>query len=513
MNHRQPTPMIFSARILLLGLSIISAPTVAKAEPLVTIEAGDLPIILSAPHGGREAIPGVSPRKGIGVRSFNSRKDIGTAQMTERLADEIEKKFGKRPYVVIARFHRKFLDVNRPPRLAYKANRTEAAEIYEAYHAAIAEARSDVARRWGRGILFDVHGQAAAPNGIFRGTQNGQTTTHLLERFGREALVGEHSVFGHLAAQGMQVIPEIGSGKRETRYQGGHTVVTYGSGPGGSVDAIQLELGRELRSSDADTAKQLALAIAAFAEEHLPKTEKEAEDAKQIRVGVYHDLGAGRSVNELMRALAKFDGIEVTKLMATDICSGRLAKVDVLIQPGGSGGKQGRHLGAAGREAIRSFLREGGGYIGICAGAYLASADYEWSLDVLDAKVLDRKHWARGNGTVQIKLSESGKRILETDKGQLAIHYAQGPLLAPADDPEIPDYDPVATFQTEIAKNGAPEGVMKGTTAIAQGQFGRGRVICFSPHPEMTEGIEAFVHRAIEHVAEDSPRAQTLHDE
>lgn len=38
---------------------------------------------------------------------------------------------------------------------------------------------------------------------------------------------------------------------------------------------------------------------------------------------------------------------------------------------------------------------------------------------------------------------------------------------------------------------------MKGTTAIARGQFGKGRVICFSPHPEVTRGLEHFIQLAI----------------
>jgi hypothetical protein len=46
---------------------------------------------------------------------------------------------------------------------------------------------------------------------------------------------------------------------------------------------------------------------------------------------------------------------------------------------------------------------------------------------------------------------------------------------------------------------------MKGTTAIARGEFGRGRVFCFSPHPEMTEGLEPLVHVAIDFVKRNQP--------
>ena len=161
-------------------------------------------------------------------------------------------------------------------------------------------------------------------------------------------------------------------------------------------------------------------------------------------------------MNYLLNALSKFDEASVTKLTAEEIRSGMLSSLDILIQPGGSGGTQGRHLAEAGREEIRRFIRSGGGFIGICAGAYLASADYEWSLNVLDAKVIDRKHWARGRGTVEIAVSDAGKQLLRTTHQKLEIHYAQGPLLAPGNRPDIDDYEVIATFETEIAKNGAP---------------------------------------------------------
>ncbi len=220
----------------------------------------------------------------------------------------------------------------------------------------------------------------------------------------------------------------------------------------------------------------------------------------KIAVGVYLDTGAGPSVNDLLRALSKFDQVSVTKLTAEQIRSGGLAGLDILMHPGGSGSKQGLNLEEPGREKIRNFVREGGGFVGICAGAYLASAHYPWSLNLLDAKVIDTKHWNRGIGTVDIELTPTGREILHTTNQKLPIHYGQGPLLAPANRPEIEDYEEMATFKTEITKNGAPKGVMIGTTAIARGRFGQGRVICFSPHPEMTKGLEPFVQDAIDYV-------------
>jgi N-formylglutamate amidohydrolase/glutamine amidotransferase-like uncharacterized protein len=482
-----------------------------SSNPAITVAAGGLPIILTAPHGGRAAIPGVPERKGDGKSRFNPRADSNTDLLTEKLADALEQKLGKRPYVVIARFHRKYIDANRRPEDAFES--AEAKASYDAYHAAVASACKDVATRWGRGVLLDIHGQAAQPGLVFRGTQNGKTISHLISQSGREAAFGETSLFGHLAKQGFAVVPPVGSSEPETKYVGGHTVNTHGSSSGRTIDAIQLELGTKHRDprTISEVADKLANAITAFVKSHLSADEHKplAGDASKrtgkIAVGVYLDKGAGPSANDLLRALGKFDQVSVTKLTAEQIRSGGLAGLDILMHPGGSGGEQGRNLDEPGREKIRGFVREGGGFIGICAGAYLATAQYPWSLNILDAKVIDTKHWKRGVGTVDIQLTPAGREILRTPNQKLPIHYANGPLLAPANRPEIDNYEEMANFKTEMAKNGAPEGVMTGTTAIARGRFGQGRVICFSPHPEMTAGLDVFVEDAIEHANRRRP--------
>ncbi|MBN2269434.1 MAG: hypothetical protein JXN61_02405, partial [Sedimentisphaerales bacterium] len=139
----------------------------------------------------------------------------------------------------------------------------------------------------------------------------------------------------------------------------------------------------------------------------------------------------------------------------------------------------------------------GGGYAGFCAGAYLASNNYTWSLKIIDARVIDRKHWKRGTGEVKIELTSKGRRLFTEKPGLIDIHYANGPLLAPDEDPNIPDFETLARFRTEINKNGAPEGVMKDTPAMIAGRFGRGRVFCSSPHPEYTDGLEHLIDKAI----------------
>lgn len=223
---------------------------------------------------------------------------------------------------------------------------------------------------------------------------------------------------------------------------------------------------------------------------------------KAIRVAIYADEGASKDGSPAVRkCLPESEGFQVETITAEQICSGALDKFDVLIHPGGSGSKQADTLGEEGREREKKFVAGGGGFIGICAGAYLASANYSWSLGLLDAKVIDTKHWARGNGDVTLAITQSGRQALNADAETCTIRYAQGPLLGPGGRDDIDDYELLATFDTEIAENGAPPGVMKGSAAIARGQFGKGRVECFSPHPEKTNGREVFLKAAVRWVA------------
>lgn len=227
----------------------------------------------------------------------------------------------------------------------------------------------------------------------------------------------------------------------------------------------------------------------------------QAEDG--IQVAVFEGPGVGKSVNDLLKALnTSEDRMVVQRVTANQIKDGILTEFDVLIHPGGSGSGQGKALGDKGRRMVRAFVDGGGGFLGICAGSYLATNQYSWSLNLIDAKVVDRLHWARGNGIVELKLSPIGRSFFGYHD-EVDIHYGQGPLLARRewDDPLVPDYQSLACFNTEIAENGAPEGIMVGTSAIVRARYGAGSVFCFSPHPELTGGCEFMIGNAVRWLA------------
>src|SRR5438093_3859158 len=70
--------------------------------------AGDLPFILSAPHGGRER-PDELPDREKGTFAF----DTNTQELARAVADELQTRTGHWPHVILCRVHRRKLDCNR----------------------------------------------------------------------------------------------------------------------------------------------------------------------------------------------------------------------------------------------------------------------------------------------------------------------------------------------------------------------------------------------------------------
>lgn len=176
-----------------------SEPTSSSA--LVDARPGDLPIVILAPHGGTAGIPEVPART-----RGSKLTDSYTSELAESTAVHIEELLGASPYLVIARFKRRYLDVNR--------SRDEGVEselvmdVYDAYHGAVANFVTEMRRRFPRGaLLLDIHGQKQEPATIFRGTRDGLTVNRMLHRHGSNALTGPRSIMGILKSRGYQVFP------------------------------------------------------------------------------------------------------------------------------------------------------------------------------------------------------------------------------------------------------------------------------------------------------------------
>jgi len=232
------------------------------------------------------------------------------------------------------------------------------------------------------------------------------------------------------------------------------------------------------------------------------------DPASIARVAIYdHSDGSASGPLNLMQFLTVENGFVCQRISPKEIQTGVLKDFDVLIMPGGSGSLQSKKLEETGRKNVIEFVKSGGGYVGICAGSYLATSQYSWSLGLVNARVWDRVHWARGTGDVALSMTPSGRQLLDAKQPELFVYYGQGPLLVPDTKADLPGYEVLAIYKTEVALKGAPEGSMVGTHAIIRTMYKNGRVICFSPHPEkqggpqelMTAGVKWAANRCKPH--------------
>jgi len=272
-NRRSLLPVF----AMLLMLPVSSRAASSTPQDLVLIQSGTLPIILTAPHGGRQAIPGVPPRNVEGKPKSGAgyvvTVDSETDRLTLAIAAEIKALTGKDVYLVIARFHRRYIDANRPPAIAF--DDPQASPYYDHYHQTIRRFVDEVRKNYRDGLLIDVHGQSGFPDNLVRGTTNGRSVARLIARAGDPAVTGPTGLFGQLEHNGFRMFPENTvppSGRNEDGgYSGGYTNAHYGSHTAHGIDVVQFEFGSKYRQKDAfgQSARSAAKSIVAFHDTYL----------------------------------------------------------------------------------------------------------------------------------------------------------------------------------------------------------------------------------------------------
>lgn len=222
-------------------------------------------------------------------------------------------------------------------------------------------------------------------------------------------------------------------------------------------------------------------------------------DEKVIDVAIYKGPGvSGAGPEALLKTLQSRPAEFTARFVGPDeIRGGVLKDFEVVVFPGGSGSKQAEGIGEEGREIVRAFVREGGGYIGICAGCYLACEGFTWSLKILDAKTKSKK-WRRGIKPLEVGFTPDAAKLLGLAADSASVKYANGPVMEPANSPDLPDFTTLALFKNEVAENETPAGIQIDSPAILTGTFGKGRVVGVSPHPEQTVGLDGLVPRLIQ---------------
>jgi len=176
-----------------------------------------------------------------------------------------------------------------------------------------------------------------------------------------------------------------------------------------------------------------------------------------------------------------------------------LDNYDLILFPGGSARKQLSSIGQDGIKVVRSFVESGGGYVGICAGAFMGSVCcHSTGFELLSVPHLNHdlfKNRADLLGTITLSLQDNA--ISWKSKPQITFetecHFHNGAI--------FPRNLPASITQLATIKAGIggmrKTAVMRSKSTIIYGKYGQGTVVLCGPHPEQTTGLEEFTWQMI----------------
>jgi len=176
----------------------------------------------------------------------------------------------------------------------------------------------------------------------------------------------------------------------------------------------------------------------------------------------------------------------------------------VIIVPGGWAGGYNQYMLAAGYQNIRTFVNNGGGYFGICAGSYFASNAILWQQDYVSPKefydyplnlyrgigvgpILSIISWTQSTGCSQDILAGAAMttltintNLLPSISPSISILYYGGPAF-------LPDFNtPPMTNLSILARYYLPGTLVHNKPAMILFDYGQGRVFLSGPHPEIS---------------------------
>jgi hypothetical protein len=273
--------------VLMTGLGASAAPAYEPGKSYfgrgnyTEYIAGDMPLILSAPHGGRWR-PAEIPDRKRGTFAIDTHAD-DVARTMQQVFHSV---FGRYPHVIICRLERHKVDCNRPIEEGAGAD-ARARQAWTDYQEFIEGARSNVLATAGAGLYIDLHGHAHAFKRIELGygptgsqltnddrVLNGpayadRSTIRSLVRRTRvpfsELLRGTNSLGALLAAKGFPAVPSSvmpNPGPGNPYFNGGYNARRHGSGRGDTVDGLQMELHYRGVRDSAVSRRNFSLALA-----------------------------------------------------------------------------------------------------------------------------------------------------------------------------------------------------------------------------------------------------------
>lgn len=239
--------------LLLLGslsLALASTPARAKAPPL-TLQKGDLPLLIVAGHGGVLSLEGAEVREKSKVDDpkFVIFGDAFTNELATDLAGAVaqERGEGHQPSLLLNAIHRRYADVNRKPE--FTSHDPVGVAHHAAYHQMIDDELARLVADHGWALLLDIHGQARYETTLLLGTAQNE----VVGPWSVETLWGGDGLVTRLEQAGFSAEPTEPQAKQ--RYGGGYTVRHHGADP--RVEAWQMEHSRAIRDTLDDRSRYL----------------------------------------------------------------------------------------------------------------------------------------------------------------------------------------------------------------------------------------------------------------
>ena len=238
------------------------------------------------------------------------------------------------------------------------------------------------------------------------------------------------------AAQGALGLPPLrgarGEQQQQQQQQGKRRRRGTGGGGGGGGGGLGLGLGAPLLSRAARYALQMKVSTTpgAAADEFFHP------HGARVRVAYVPDPvawrewdGYGKRIAQMRRTLERdgrfaFTVVEVAELVYKDALA--QGGYNVVCFPGGAAQHFLRALGDRGKEVLRDFVRGGGGFVGICAGAYVGSAFGVGLLDAVELPCMETGEWKRGyHPKCPFNFSRRAPAVLGADHGADATATAR----------------------------------------------------------------------------------------
>lgn len=204
---------------------------------------------------------------------------------------------------------------------------------------------------------------------------------------------------------------------------------------------------------------------------------------KHAQVALYSDRGTWSESVQAAEKMFQWMGYTTERVDADDVKNGAVDNFGLLCVPGGNMYAYSEDLSSAGAESIKSFVRHGGGYIGICGGAYFAAEKVVWQGNQVPMISLEFFP-----GTAQgpfdeiapypdscmclVKMADTEHAITKSMPDSAWILYYWGPALMPDADADV---DTLGTY------------AVIDEPAILALEYGSGRVFLIGTHPEIEE--------------------------